>query len=166
VVLCKLLHCDPWPFPQVSDLEPFGPLVYYSKMSTPLQKGTARCSQPHLLGPRQATRFTTIRMMRSTLKTSQSRPVGSRQATLFTTIRTLESTLKTRQSRSVGHKQATQFTTIKTPGSTLKTFQRRLVGPRQTTRFTTINKACKLVIRTLSCVKKVWKEKIDCKHSV
>jgi len=28
VVLCKLLHCDPWPFPQVSDLGPFGPSCF------------------------------------------------------------------------------------------------------------------------------------------
>jgi len=28
VVLCKWLHCDRWPFPQVSDPGPFGPSCY------------------------------------------------------------------------------------------------------------------------------------------
>ena len=37
-VLCKLLHCDPWPFPQASDLRPFGPSCYLNETYVQLKK--------------------------------------------------------------------------------------------------------------------------------
>jgi len=34
VVFCKWLHCDSWPFSQVSDLGPFGPSCYINLHNT------------------------------------------------------------------------------------------------------------------------------------